>query len=248
LALHADARFRRFRALVWPRSYAKRQLLLNHLRMIFSQGRIDGVFDVGANRGQYYRFLRYELGFRGLIVSCEPIRELAAELSRRAAIDPLWKVVPCALGARAGEATLNVMRSTVYSSILQPDASATDIGDGDNVVSRRETIDVRTLDEILEGLRVATSLSKIYLKLDTQGYDLEVLRGASQALASVAAVQTELSFVPLYKGMVPWQQMVAEITGRGFDLSGFFPVTVDDRQRLIEADAVYIRQEPPITC
>jgi hypothetical protein len=56
------------------------------------------------------------------------------------------------------------------------------------------------------------------------------------------ALQTEVSFVPIYKGMVPWQQMLAEIGSRGFDLSGLFPVTLDAGQRLIEADAVCVRR------
>jgi FkbM family methyltransferase len=242
LALHLDARFRRLRALVWPRSYAKRRLLLEHLRLVFARLQVDCAIDVGANRGQYYRFLRYELGFRGLIVSCEPIRALAAELSRRAAIDPLWKVVPCALGATAGEATLNVMQSTVYSSLLQPDDTATDIGSSENVVARQETIQVRTLDEVFAETPGLSQASKLYLKLDTQGYDLEVLRGASAALASVMALQTEVSFMPIYKGMVPWQAMLDEIAKRGFALSGLFPVTLDAQQRLIEADAVCVRR------
>jgi FkbM family methyltransferase len=242
LALHIDARFRRLRARVWPRSYAKRRLLLDHLRGLFIQRQIDCVFDVGANRGQYYRFLRYELGFRGLIVSCEPIASLAAELARLAAIDPLWKIVPCALGAAPGNATLNVMQSTVYSSLLQPDDSATDVGSGENVVARQETITVRTLKDVYSELLAGGATKRIYLKLDTQGYDLEVLRGAGAALESVVALQTEVSFVPIYKGMVPWQQMLAEIGSRGFDLSGLFPVTLDAEQRLIEADAVCVRR------
>lgn len=240
LSLEADFVARRWRARLWPRSYAKRRALRDHLKRLFELQHIDCVFDIGANRGQYYRFLRHELGFPGLIVSCEPIASLATELTQRATVDAQWRVFACALGASAGEASINVMDTTVYSSMLTPDHSHTSVGDG-NVIARTERIRVRTFADLVAELDSQHSIRRAYLKLDTQGFDLEVLRGTGAALERVAALQTELSFVPIYHGMPDWQTMLVEVQQRGFAVSGFFPVTHDAQLRLIEADAVCTR-------
>ncbi len=240
LSLEADFVVRRWRARLWPRSYQKRRLLRDHLQKLFELQRVDCVFDIGANRGQYYRFLRHELGFTGLIVSCEPIASLAAELQRRATVDSQWRVFDCALGATAGEASINVMDTTVYSSMLTPDSTHALAGEG-NTIARTEQIRVRTFADLFAELEGQHPMQRAYLKLDTQGFDLEVLRGTGAALARVTALQTELSFVPIYHGMPDWQTMLIEVKQRGFDVSGFFPVTHDAALRLIEADAVCIR-------
>ena len=116
---------RAFGYILLPKRVAKYWQEISLLQRLLERLEIDCVIDVGANRGQYRDQLRELVGYRGRIVSVEPLSALAAGLSARAAQeDPLWEVHACALGATPGTATLNVMATDVFSSFLQPDASA----------------------------------------------------------------------------------------------------------------------------
>ena len=79
-----------------------------------------------------------------------------------------------------------------------------------------------------------------YLKIDTQGYDLNVLMGGAESLRQFVALQTEASVLALYKDMPSWRQVVDYLSGAGFELSGMFPVVSDEQMRLIEFDCIMI--------
>ena len=85
-------------------------------------------------------------------------------------------------------------------------------------------------------------LDRLYLKMDTQGFDLEVVRGAPAVLPTVRALQTEASILPLYQGMPSWITAVETLQGLGFEISGFFPVSTDPNMRLIEVDCVMVNR------
>ena len=241
LRFNLDAAGRRAAVRLWPPYARKRRALCRHLQQLFAQQQIDAVFDVGANRGQYYRFLRYEVGFRGAIVSFEPIAALSAELAAQARHDPLWQVESCALGAVDERRELNVMARHSFSSLLKPDASATAEFADKNVVAHVEPIEVKCLDGIYAALAQRFGFSRVYLKLDTQGHDLAVIDGARACLANVRGLQSELSFVPIYAGMPSWDESVSTIVAAGFSVSAFFPVSNASDLRLIEADGIFIR-------
>ena len=100
---------------------------------------------------------------------------------------------------------------------------------------------MRTLDSVMAELRARHDLSGgIYLKIDTQGYDLEVIRGATESLPHIAAVQTELASQRLYQGMPSYIEVLNALDARGFHLSGVFPVSQDTLLRIIECDAVML--------
>lgn len=232
---------RRLAARLRPPWRDKDRPLASLLRVLFARRAIDCVLDVGANRGQYYRFLRYKVGFDGPVLSFEPIPELAADLADRARFEDNWHVVPCALGAERGSLRLNVMARHSFSSALPPDHSHTDAFADKNVVERVIEVPVRTLADAWAEFSAPRGVSRPYLKLDTQGYDLEVLAGAGPTLTNVLALQTELSFQPLYRGMPDWRRSVDTVMAAGFEVASLFPVTQDAEQRLIEADCVFVR-------
>jgi FkbM family methyltransferase len=62
-----------------------------------------------------------------------------------------------------------------------------------STVVQVETVQVKRLDDVIGEVSAASASRSIYLKLDTQGYDLEVIKGAGATLESVAALQTEVS-------------------------------------------------------
>jgi FkbM family methyltransferase len=209
--------------------------LLNHLG-------IDCVLDVGANVGQYHDFLRNKVLFEGPIVSFEPVSRHVALMKQRAHEDPLWHIEPYALGAREGSLDINVMVSDQFSSFLEPDNSRIHEFEGLNVPSRTETVAVKTVDAVLPELRARLGFKRPYLKLDTQGFDLEVLEGARQSLGVIPALQSEASVIGIYKGMPGYVETIRYLGDKGFDITGLYPVSRDRSLRLIEFDCVMINR------
>ena len=190
------------------------------LRDVFSALDIRAVLDVGANLGLYRDFLREQVGFRGDIVSIEPIPSLAQSMRTRAASDRRWRVVECALGASPGKAVLNVMASSTFSSFHEPDHSRLSMFEQKNRVVQRIEVEVRTLDEFVGELMPIAAPGRLFVKLDTQGFDLAVLEGAKGAIADVAAIQTEMSVIPIYEGAPDYVTTIRALESSGFQLAG----------------------------
>jgi FkbM family methyltransferase len=220
---------------------ASENLLRFHLPKIFALNQIDAVIDVGANQGQYIDFLRHDVGYAGPIYAFEPIPDNLTVLRRRFLGDGSITIFPYALGASNGTIRINQMADSVFSSILQPTHAAVTRFAGQNVVTRALDVEMRTLDELVGAGDLPVGGRWVYLKLDTQGYDLEVLKGAGAMLSLVRALQTEASFLPIYEGMPGFLDTVATLRGLGFTPCGFFPVSHDESFHLIEADCVFSR-------
>jgi FkbM family methyltransferase len=207
-----------------------------YLQKLFNHLAVDCVLDVGANQGQYRDFLREEVGFNGTIVSFEPIPQHVEAMRRRGGSDPRWLIEGCALGATSGTATFNVMASTTFSSFLSPTHTATKRFEASNEVRERIEVPVKTLDEVLPGIVQKTGVKSVYLKLDTQGFDLEVIKGAPQSLKNVRALQTEASVKPIYVGMPDFSVISSTLSAQGFEPSGIYPNNEGHFPLLIEFD------------
>jgi FkbM family methyltransferase len=214
--------------------------LATHLRDLFTRLSIDCVLDVGANRGQYGRFLRREVGYTGYLASFEPQSAAVRELRARAERDAFWKIFGVALGSQTAQLPLNVMQESAFTSFLSPDPSAVPTLADLNSVVHVETVQVERLDDMIDEVRGGAGCHSIYLKLDTQGYDLEVLKGASATLASIAALQTEVSVLPIYRHMPNWLTSLRILKEHSFDVTGLFPVSQDPALRVVEFDCVAV--------
>jgi len=82
-----------------------------------------------------------------------------------------------------------------------------------------------------------------YLKLDTQGFDLEVLKGANEFLRTIRALQTEVAVQTIYKGMPNYEEMLPSLGKHGFSWSNSFPVSHDPALGLIEFDCIAINKK-----
>jgi FkbM family methyltransferase len=216
-------------------------LMLHHqlLRRGIAELAIDTVLDVGAHHGEFGRYLRRTIGYTGRIVSFEPIGSNFTILEKIAAADGNWEVHPFGLGPRTEERGINVMHATDYSSLLSARAENKQFASA-LAVDRVETIKLVPLDEI--GPSLAPPSSRVFLKTDTQGFDLEVMRGATQFLRRVSMVQMELAFKPLYQGVPLYDQVVAYMREQGFAMLGFFPLSRDKNLAVIEFDGVMVNE------
>jgi FkbM family methyltransferase len=209
------------------------------LARFLSVARPTTVFDVGANIGQYGQSLR-KCGFAGRIVSFEAIASVHAQLSTVAAGDRDWIVAPCcALGRAPGEARINLARNSVSSSLLpMHDAHLKAAPDSTYIAS--ETVRVERLDDIASSLLPRDG--RLFLKIDTQGYEEEVLAGADRVLKSVRAMQLEVSVVPLYQGAPSLRRILEVCEGLGFQLHGLIPGIYEEKSgRLLQMDGLFVR-------
>jgi FkbM family methyltransferase len=208
------------------------------LRSILSRYEVDHVIDVGANTGQFGRLLRSI--YSGTISSFEPVSPAFAQLAETVSADENWNAYQCALGAQAETRTIHVARSLPFSSLLAAnDYCVTRFGDR-TVGQREESVTIRRLDEVLEEISPGNGRQKIYLKLDTQGFDIEVFRGLGDKLQNVVALQSEVSLVPIYENMPHWTQSISIYEQAGFGVAGMFPVSWD-AGRIIEYDCILTR-------
>jgi FkbM family methyltransferase len=215
----------------------KSERLEIHLQRLFEHLGVNCIFDVGANQGQYGRFLR-QWGYNGRIISFEPAAADFALLQERAAADPEWHVHQIALGREEATAEINVTSDSLFNSFLTPNEFI--VGQGLRI-DRTETVQVRPLDAVFEQSLAGLERPQPYLKLDTQGYDLEVLAGAEKVLGQIAALQTELSVKAVYEQMPYYLDTIARLEQMGFEITGLFPIARDNALRVIEFDCVMVQ-------
>jgi FkbM family methyltransferase len=221
----------------------ERQAAAEFTRKLLTHIQCDCVLDVGANAGQFRDFLREQVKFDGLIISFEPIPWHAKTLRARSVLDASWHVEDCALGRTPGHATFNVMADTQFSSFLSPADASTHAFEQQNRVVRHVEVEVRTLDRMLPQLAQQFGFRAPYLKLDTQGYDLEVLAGAAEVMDCIRALQTEASVTGLYAGAPDYATTIRTVQDAGFCLSGMFPNNPSHFPVLHEFDCYMIARE-----
>ena len=219
------------------------ELLGPHLQTLFSTLNIDYVLDVGAHRGGYARFLR-NIGYRGAIISFEPEPENYRVLSAAAQRDPKWRAVPFALGDKDTTAAFNVAHISQFSSFLEPSTYSRQQFGVASGTDRVISVEMRRLYSVLDELVGDPESHRFFLKMDTQGYDMNVLDGAGSSLELVRAIQTEVSVKAIYEEMISYDVAIARLQSLGFELTGLFPVTRDRDLRVVEFDCVMRRLGP----
>jgi len=210
--------------------------------------RLTAVVDIGANplesKPPYLRMLEQRLC---RVIGFEPQPEGLAALNARKS--DLETYLPYVVGDGTN-ATLKVCRAPGMTSLLTPDPVAlghfamfSEWGQ----VLREIPVTTYRLDDI------AAIETIDYLKMDVQGSELAILRNAANHLKSVVAIQTEISFVPLYQGQPGFGEIDRELRTAGFvphmfaaiekrliaPMAGKDPFAA--MNQLLEADIVYVR-------
>lgn len=210
---------------------------------LFAKLAPDCVFDVGANAGQYAQRLR-DSGFSGTIFSFEPNPRAFTSLQEAASGDPHWHCYPIALGAKKARLNFNVMAHDVLSSFntLKNEASVAFIGGRE--VMETISVEVDTLNKVLPNLQAEHGFANPFLKIDTQGHDLEVLRGGSDVLQLFSGLVGEVSILPLYEESRPIGESLAAFRAAGFHVVALFNVHPEARLRqMVEGNCYCIRED-----
>lgn len=218
------------------------QSLTQHLRHLLNRCRINCVIDVGANVGQYGSLLR-EGGYRGRIVSFEPAGEPFSKLKNISSEDPNWQALQIGLGSKPESRILHRMESSAFSSFHRPNEYGVERFNTVMKILGTESVNVSTLTQVWSEIIAGIPEPRIFLKMDTQGHDLEVFRGAHDVLAHVYGLQAEISLKPIYHDTPNIIEMLTEFFSQGFEITGFYPLTRGkESHAIIESDCVLQRQ------
>lgn len=197
------------------------------------------VFDVGANFGQFAAELRKHK-YQERIVSFEPLSQAHQKLSAAAKSDPHWIVHPrCGLGSTPGKTRINIAANLASSSILAMNKTHLDAAPY-SFYNGSEEIEILRLDEVAPNY--LTPASKTFLKIDTQGFEQQVLEGAGKALDRVDGALLELSLVNLYDGQKLWLDIIDMLSKRGLQLWAVNQGFVDPHTlRTLQIDGLFLR-------
>ena len=201
---------------------------------------INKLLDVGANVGQYSLNMR-RIGYNKKIISFEPLKSAYEKLKEVASKDKNWVVNNYALGNENIKSTLNVSANSYSSSILNMSPEHIKRAPASKYIAK-EIIEIKKLDSIFnfffeEG-------DNIMLKIDTQGYEKNVILGAENILSKIRIIQVEMSIVPLYEKEILFIEMINLLDSMGFELfsleNGFSDIKTG---KLLQLDGIFVNKK-----
>jgi len=209
----------------------------NRIKLLKYYG-INLVLDVGANIGQYSIYLRKH-GYKGKIISFEPLSSAFKQLEQQSKNDALWNAINIALGNKNINSKINISINSKSSSILEIRPKHLEVLP-DSAYLGTEEISIRTLDSIFNNYY---NQEKVFLKIDTQGFEKNVLDGATKSIENITGIQIEMSIVPLYKDELLFDEMIKYVSGLGFMLMSIEPGFTDQRTgQLLQFDGIFFRK------
>lgn len=200
---------------------------------------VELVLDVGANQGQYAEHLR-AAGYAGEIVSFEPGSEAFGLLERASRTDAGWFTRHVALGDEPGRVTLNVSANSVSSSLLDITQRHVD------AARRSVTVDQEDVEVVRLDTEIPLTGRKTLLKVDTQGFEMPVLRGVGDLIDQIELIQVELSLVELYDGQASYLDVLSHLDASGYSVRQVLPGFTDPHSgELLQLDVVVGRTRRP---
>lgn len=197
------------------------------ITMLLKDQGIDLVIDIGANTGQFAESL-YDFGYRGRTISFEPVAEAHREISARSAAYPQWTVAErMAIGERDGEIEFHITDDTKFSSVL-PIEDSFSAHNTKSAIVRKEMLPIRQLDQVIEQYAPDWKTATILLKIDTQGYEQQVINGAQQVLASAKGLKIEIPVYKMYQhAQLGFYETIHLVEKEGFQPFSFHVEGVD---------------------
>jgi len=208
------------------------------LKRFLATNNISAVLDVGANTGQYVDDLR-QLGYKGKILSFEPQQNAFDIINKKARKQDNWHVVNLALGEKKDSAVINISANSASSSLLSMLPTHAESAPESRFLGT-EAIRVERLDEIIHSY--VGPHERIFLKIDTQGFEEKVINGASGCMNMILGIQLEMSIVPLYDGELLFDDMRKKLERLGYTLCSIIPGFSDPNTgKLLQVDGLFFK-------
>lgn len=213
---------------------------LRRRKKLFEHYEINKILDVGANNGQYAE-QSFKLGFKGKIISFEPVKSTFEDLKRKAKRKNNWKALNYGLGNKQEELEINLSENTFSSSLLDIMPSHLESAPDSKVIGKEKII-INTLDNIFDDF--VDKKDKVLLKMDVQGFEKNILSGAVNSLKKISGIQIEMSIEELYSKEMLFDEMIFFLKSFGFYLhsleNGFYNKTTG---KLLQADGIFFKKD-----
>ena len=201
--------------------------------------KINILFDIGANTGQFSSKIR-NAGYAGKIVSFEPLTSAREKLIRKSSKDDNWFIHDrAAIGDRNGFVDINISKNSYSSSILPMLDSHLNAAENSEYIGIEQSPIIK-LDNVAD--TYLDEFSNCFIKIDTQGYESQVLDGGLKTLNKAKGVLCELSLIPLYQGQDIWRDLILRLEKNGFVLwsleRGF---TNNQNGRALQIDGLFLK-------
>lgn len=197
------------------------------------ESNVSSVIDVGANVGQFGLDIR-RYGFQGQIVSYEPVNKTFGLLTQTIRRHQPWKAIQLGLGADESERLINISGNDGLSSSLLEMGSLHLENFPNSATVSQQKISISTIDNQLESLGILPQ--DIMLKLDVQGLEAEVLKGASKSLSKIPLCYLEVSIIPLYEGEISFLPILIELSKHGHEMIDVFRGIKGNNGQLLQVD------------
>jgi FkbM family methyltransferase len=204
---------------------------------------VQTVLDVGANVGQFAKRI-IAAGYPDRIISFEPVSTSHSMLLKNAEDYEQWQVARrCALGGERRKVMVNIAGNSESSSLLpmlERHVRALPIS---KYLGAEQTELVR-IDDVLQEYLAHDEDKSLALKMDVQGFEGEVLDGASRTLKNIKLIYTEMSLCPLYDREVPFFDLYSRIIKLGFRCVGISPGFLDPTTwEVLQVDATFVTEQ-----
>ncbi|MGB0579777.1 MAG: FkbM family methyltransferase [Limisphaerales bacterium] len=210
--------------------------MFNRIRLLTP---VNTILDVGANIGEFSEWVA-KFWPEAKIHAFEPLPCCLSPLQQVAARHPQVSIHEFALGEKSGEAEMFENEFSPSSSLLPMTDRHREIWPK-TAKDKPVNVPIRTLDAFVEENQLSTPT---LLKLDVQGFEINVLRGASKALKNVAVILSEVQFDAFYEDQTDFLDLQILLKEHGFRFLEFADERrLNEEHRLVYADAVFVRHE-----
>lgn len=211
-----------------------------HLGLVLQTLKINHVIDIGAASGQFARSIR-DNGYKYKITSIEPLQVSWSKLNAQARRDKLWRVYPrAAMGSSAKLMLINRSENNDSSSFLLVTKKSIQAAPKSAQV-QQEAVQVYSLDEVFND--IVNPADTILLKLDVQGYEDQVIKGARDSINLIKAALLEVSIVPMYENQATYQAIISMMGDLGFHPFAFFKGYCNEKTgESLQLDILFLNQ------
>ncbi|MEO4007220.1 FkbM family methyltransferase [Flavobacterium sp. CAU 1735] len=197
---------------------------------------LDRIIDVGANSGQFSKVANHFYP-NASIDSFEPLPNLYPKIEEMFKKNEKIRTHNMALGNENGSIKFNRHKYGHISSILDLSAENVHYPKGENALDQID-VEIKTLDGIFAA-ELNNKNQTTLLKLDVQGYELEVLRGGTESIKNIDYIVIEANLEQLYKNQPTFTEVNTFLNERSFELAGMLDFNLGKNNKYIEIDLLY---------
>jgi FkbM family methyltransferase len=201
---------------------------------------IKTIFDIGANEGQFALEVKRFLPAVNLY-SFEPLKDVYEQLLKNTRSLETCYSANIALGDINGQKKIKRSEFSPSSSLLEMNNIHRD-NFPYTARTWEEEIEIRRLDDFVSTEHIVIE-SELLIKLDVQGYEDRVIRGGIDTFRQARVVISEVSFQPLYKGQLVFDELYSILKGIGYFCQGFYEIEYDLKTGIpLFADGIFTKE------